>query len=85
MARLGDKITEAVYRYSTKYKEGFIQSELEELLKQYPDINMDKYNDALMGITCMAIDGQAVIYHCDVAKAIICGIENRGLKVWEWD
>lgn len=85
MARLGDKITEAVYRYPTKHKEGFIQSELEELLKQYPDINMDKYNDALMGITCMAVDGQAVIYHCDVAKAIICGIENRGLKVWEWD
>ena len=46
---------------------------------------MDMFNDALMGNTCMVKDGKIVQYHCDIYKAIICGIENRGLRLSEWD
>lgn len=76
---------EKVYNYKTKNKEGFVQSEINDLLKSYPDINMEKFNDALYGITCMRIDNETVIYHCDVEKALNCGIENRNLYVNEWD
>jgi hypothetical protein len=38
-----------------------------------------------MGITCMMINNQMVIYHCDIHTAIMCGIENRDMKPSEFD
>lgn len=78
-------IKEKVYGFKTKNKEGFIKSEIEFLLKDYPNINMDKFNNALIGITCMCINDEIVIYHCDIEKALHCGIENRNLTPEEWD
>jgi hypothetical protein len=75
-------IREKVYGFKTKNKEGFVQSEIDSLLKDYHDINMDKFS-ALMGITCMRINDETVIYHCDIDKALRCGVENRNLRTWE--
>ena len=80
-----ENIREKVYNFKTKNKEGFVQSEIDMLLKDYPDINLDKFNSALRGITCMMVDNETVIYHCDIEKALCCGIENRNLRTWEWD
>ena len=80
-----ENIREKVYNFKTKNKEGFVQSEIDMLLKDYPDINMNKFNSALRGITCMMVDNETVIYHCDIEKALRCGIENRNLRTWEWD
>ena len=80
-----ENIREKVYNFKTKNKEGFVQSEIDMLLKDYPDINMNKFNSALRGITCMMVDNETVIYHCDIEKALCCGIENRNLRTWEWD
>lgn len=74
-----------VYNYPTKYKEGFVYSEIEELLKGYPNINRDKFFDALMGITAVVKDEQTVIYRTDIYKALLCGIEKRDLRNYEWD
>ena len=76
---------ETVFNYKTKYKEGFTKEEIDSLLKNYPDINMDKFEDALMGITCMMIDDRMIVYHCDIDHAIKCGMENRRLTLLEWD
>ena len=36
---------------------------------------MDKFNDAMMGNTCqVSEEGKAIMYHCDVYKALNCGI-----------
>jgi hypothetical protein len=78
-------ITEKVYNYPTKHKEGFVQSEIDALLKDFPNIDMEKFNDALMGNTCIMKDNEIVQYHCDIEKAIICGIEKRNLRGYEWD
>lgn len=80
-----DKIKQKIDNYNTKYKQGFINTEIEDILKEYPNINMDKFNNALMGISCMVINNETVIFHCDIEKAIRCGIENRNLNFWEWD
>lgn len=80
-----EDIRERVYNFKTKNKEGFVQSEIDALLKDYPEINTDKFNSALMGVTCMRINDETVIYHCDIEKALRCGIENRNLRIWEWD
>jgi len=82
---MSKEIQDKIYTYKTKHKEGFLQTEIDTLLIDYPDINMDMFNDALMGNTCMVKDGKIVQYHCDIYKAIICGIENRGLTGNEWD
>jgi hypothetical protein len=30
-------------------------------------------------------NGELIIYHCDIDKALRCGIEDRDLKLYEWD
>jgi hypothetical protein len=62
-------ITERVNTYPTKHEIGFTQSEIKELLKEYP-IDMDRFNEAMMGHTGSIIDGEFVMYHCDVEMAI---------------
>ena len=84
--KLYNEIYNKVYNYKTKHKEGFIDSEIEDLIKDYPGINMKKFNDAMMGNTCMmSDDNKMIIYHCDVNNAIRCGVENRDLTLGEWD
>lgn len=76
-----------VYNYKTKSEYGFVASEQKELLKQFPDINMEKYEDALCGITCMMNEetNELIIYHCDILTALHCGLENRDMYSHEWD
>ena len=76
---------EKVYSFKTKYKQGFIQSEIDELLEEFPNINMEKFNNALMGNTCMVKNDEIIQYHCDIEKALYCGMENRNLRNEEWD
>ena len=62
--------------YPSKNYQGFIQSEIEELLSFYPDVNMEKFNESLMGNTCMLTEeGNIISYHHDIAKAL-----GEGLK-----
>ncbi len=76
---------EIVYNFKTKYKEGFTASDIDKLLVDYPELNKDKFDNALCGITCDMRDEELVIYHCDIHKAMLCGLENRDLKWHEWD
>lgn len=78
-------IWQKVNGYKSKHEQGLLQSEIKELLKDYPNINMDKFNDAMMGHTCYMSDDGICYYPCDVAKAIECGVENRNLRTWEMD
>jgi len=83
------ELEDKVYNYTTKYKEGFTDKEIKELLKKYPDVKMDKFNDAMRGNTCQAkTENDKLIivnYHCDVLQALICGLEDRKLTAYEWD
>ena len=79
------EIDNLVTNYKTKYKIGFLQEEVEELLNKYPNINMDKYNDAMLGNTCPIIEGKIGYYPIDVYHALLCGLENRDLTIEEWD
>lgn len=78
-------ISDLVHNYKTNSKYGFTQEEIDELLKQFPDIHMDKFNDALRGNTCMVIDDKVISYHCDIITALKCGVEDRYINVFEWD
>jgi hypothetical protein len=79
-------IDREVNEYPTKYPEGFIPSELADIKSRFPNINEEKFNDALYGITCMTSpEGDTIIYHRDIEIALRCGIENRNLTTGEWD
>lgn len=78
-------IKEKVYEFKTKNKEGFVQSEIDALLKGFANINLDKFNQSLNGITCMMINDEIVIYHTDIINALNCGVDNRLLDESEWD
>lgn len=78
-------IHKKIYKFPTKHKEGFVQSEIDALLKDYPNIDMEKFNSELMGNTCMVKEGEIIQYHCAIEKALICGIEKRNLRSYEWD
>jgi hypothetical protein len=69
-------ISDKVYNYPTKYKEGFVELEIQELLKEYPDIDMDRFNECLNCNTCMVKGNDIIQYHCDVLKALYFGIKK---------
>jgi len=78
-------IEDVVYKFPTKYKEGFTQEEMESLLQGYSRVNISKFNNALMGVSCRRVSEEIVIYHCDVVNALKCAIEDRDLNESEWD
>lgn len=84
-----NELYDFIYNYPTFRKEGFLPDEqtlvLEKYQKLYPNFNLKKYDDAMMGNTCMMYKGKFVMYHCDVHKAVQCGIEERDLMIDEWD
>ena len=82
------ELRELIYNYPTKSKWGFTNDEIKQLLEtNFKDVefNQNKYNDAMMGNTCMMEDNEIINYHCDVLKGISCGLENRNLKWNEFD
>lgn len=50
-------------------KEGYTESELKEICKSH-NVDYNKFNEELIGNTCMIIDGEMIIYHCDVENAL---------------
>lgn len=79
------KLQDKVYNYPTTYKQGFTNAELQALMKEFPHMNEQKFQDAMYGNTCMVIDEEVIYYHCDVLMALRCGIGNRNLALSEWD
>ena len=79
------KLQDLVYNYKTKYEHGFTGLEIQDILNKFPDINMDKYNDAMYCNTCMMVDGLIITYHCDLLLGLCCGLENRSPTFAEWD
>ena len=79
-----EKLQKKVFDYNTKYKVGFIKSEIEQLLEEL-NINERRFYKALGVNTCMLIDGEVITYHTDILKGVVCAIENREQNSLEWD
>lgn len=74
--------------YPTDSEYGFTPEELafvvSEIKAEY-EWNDDKWWNAMMGNTCMIIDNVTRTYHCDIVTGIMCAIQNRDMKVGEFD
>ena len=85
---LKEYINNLVTTTETKNKEGFTKKEIErikEVVSKKYDINEEKFDNALFGITGMLIDGEFITYPIDIYHALLAGIENRELYDYEWD
>lgn len=82
------ELEDLVYNYTTVSKYGLLNSEIKQLIndnfKNIP-FNWNKYYDAMMGNTCMTLGDKTIKYHCDVLTGIKCGLEDRDIKLSEWD
>ena len=78
------EVRQIIENYPTKHKYGFIESEIDDILKQL-NIKKEDYNKKSGVNTCMLIDGEVINYHCDVELAINCCLENRDKNIIEWD
>lgn len=79
------EIYDLIYSYPCKSVYGFNPHEVKDVLTRFPNINMDKYNNTMMGNTCMMDDGLIITYRCDLLLGINCGLENREPKAYEFD
>ena len=80
------ELEDKIYNYPTKYPQGFIQSEVIELLKEYPACNMDRFNNNFMGNTCqLSPDNEIINYHVDVFNALRAGLTNTNIPLASWD
>lgn len=83
------QIENYVNSYPRKHKEGLTSLEIEHLIQPYLinfNMKIDKFNNALMGITGMSDEEDGFLtYSCDIITAIICGLENREMTVFEMD
>ena len=78
-------VFELVYNYPTKYELGFTNSEIEDVLKKFPNINREYYENALMGVTVCMVNDEMITFSCDVENALICGLKKTDLVGVKWD
>ena len=74
-----------INNFPTIHKEGFTTFEIDKLIQLFPNIEISKFDDALVGNTIMVKDGDYINYHCDIITALKCGLENRVINLSEWD
>ena len=79
-------INKFIYGYETRFKEGFTPEEVKEILDKLKDeMNMEKWDDAMMCNTCINKEGIPLTFHSDLTTGLRCGIENRDIHWWEFD
>jgi hypothetical protein len=59
-----------IYTYKTFYLEGFLQVELDELLKNFPLIRKKDYIDALFEYPCILVNQEPLMRKEDVESAL---------------
>jgi hypothetical protein len=62
---MNKSVYDIVYNYPTKYQMGFTNSEIEEVLKNFPNLNREFYSNALYRVTCMITDDEMIDYIAD--------------------
>jgi hypothetical protein len=79
-----DKLSDIIENYPCRYKQGFTHKEIVGLLDEY-SIESDLFYEKLGVNSSLSLDGQRIIYHCDVKTSLMCILENRGKNNLEWD
>ena len=80
-------IKEIIDSFPRKHPNGFNPWELEELLKNFPKIDLEKFNDEISADTYIKddINNLLIRYTYDIHRAIDIAITGRPVSDFEWD
>lgn len=70
--------------YKRKYKEGFTQEEVSDILCHL-DIAPILFYDKIGCCTCLVKDDRPLLYLYDLELGVRCCLENRNIKSYEFD
>lgn len=73
-----------ILNYPTKHREGFNDDDITKLLKEYPNIDMVKFNDCLFGDTCLLKGNEVIRYKHDIERAVRVATGGKE-RIGEWD
>ena len=59
-----------VFTFYTQYTEGFLQHEIDDLLKVFPEIDEETFLDVLLDNTCILINNQVLMRKTDIENAV---------------
>lgn len=68
-----------------KYKEGYTESEIKQVIKDNNVQNINRFWEALDGVTGIIIDGEILTFESDVQLALRVSKEDRDPKWYELD
>jgi hypothetical protein len=57
--------------FKTRNNQGFVQMELDELMKSYPEFDISKFNKALVTNTAFTVNGELLHFRNDIEKAFL--------------
>jgi hypothetical protein len=60
-----------VYTFYTKHAEGFLQTEIDQLLEVFPQISEEDFLAVLLENTCIIIDHQVIMRKEDIESALL--------------
>tara|TARA_R100000951_G_scaffold112536_1_gene113031 strand:+ start:856 stop:1113 length:258 start_codon:yes stop_codon:yes gene_type:complete len=83
-----EEIIKYIEEFDTEHEYGFNPKEKAMVFEHFKDcdFNVDKYNDAMMGNTCMINSRKEIItYPIDLIHGMVCALENRDLYSHEFD
>jgi uncharacterized membrane protein len=79
-------ISRYVELFKTKYKEGFTEDEINQVVKDFgDDLNIGRFYNAQNGITAMMIDEKIITYKIDIEHALRSALFDRPLTTEEFD
>ena len=73
-------ISDLLAGYKKKYKEGFTSKEMNDIInfiQEKYEVDMDKFNDRMLGNTAMVIDNEIITYPIDLYHALLAGITGK--------
>jgi|688.fasta_scaffold1940089_2 hypothetical protein len=79
------EILKKLKKFKTKNPIGFSGYEIELFLKRLPEVSIKELYDKMGVVTVMVIKGQVLYYRQDVITALLCVLEKRDKKYYEWD
>lgn len=71
--------------FEGKYDEGLTKDEIEQITSPYRALNKDIFHSALNGITGYMRNDELLVFKCDLITAFNVALEEREMKVSEFD
>lgn len=78
-----ENIKNYVDRFKTEHEEGFTDSEIRQVIKDFPRMNKKYFWDALNGIIGITKNGKFITYHDDIETALNSATTDRKQSWYE--